>query len=995
MTVALSLDDFPVFFEELLGVPPFPWQKRLMAQVVQSGWPAVLGLPTGSGKTATLVIALFHLAIQADWGSRRNAAVRMVLAVDRRLIVDDAFALAQTLERGLAHPDGPIAARVAQRLAALSLEGRPVIARRLRGGLPREDDWARTPAQPTILCSTVDQIGSRLLFRGYGISDRAKPIHAGLLGSDCHILLDEAHLSEPFRQTLEWIRHYQSPQWVERPETSGPWGVTLLSATPPANLVPAFELGPEDYADPVLGARWRATKPTRLVLIDDATRDPEQARAERLIRETEAGLQALREQGLQQPAMGVVVNRIARARAVFERLRDDLADACEVLLLIGPARAVDREPVTEALRRLHTGIAARASDGRLPVVVVATQCLEAGVDIDLDGLVTDIAPLDALRQRFGRVNRAGRRLRPWGAIVATRTEVAPGFTDPVYGTTLPACWEYLTRLADADPLRAPSDPTVDFGLAAFATTMASVVPPPSTMTDRPDAPVLVPAHLDLLAQTSPRPRPDPDVALYLHGPDRQPASVSVVWRGDVFPAMPATAVRQLLALVPPRTGEAISLPIWAVIDWLQTQGKGAQVQADVAEIEPVRVPTDNQDDHAVFRWTGDDEGSRWVRPTSIRPGDVIVVPAERGGVDGFGWNPPDPGPAADVADAASEPFAGRYLAVRVAPGLIPKSTEAALAAVLAASPRWGWRDLREALRALDLGDRIQGRLDRLDHARRNRVTLFFDPYTPRGSQPPCGVVLVAPFGVSDGATAESGPTPSTEDDANGSLQGVAVTLERHARDVARRTQQFAEAAGLPPWLVQDVTLAGSLHDAGKVDPRFQALLAYGDPLGPDPDQVLAKSALYRGVASGERVGLPSHWRHEALSVMIAIRHTSLKTATDPELVLWLVGSHHGWGRPFFPHIDPLDRDPDRELPPVLGEQITLGAVPGPHSLEFEFGGTDWAGLYQRLRVRYGTWGLARLEAILRLGDHRASEEERLNPGEEVQTHDRTEPIPSP
>src|SRR2546429_286350 len=101
----------------------------------------------------------------------------------------------------------------------------PLLARRLRGGVPREDDWAHTPNQPTILCSTVDQVGSRLLFRGYGISDRMKPVHAGLLGSDCLILLDEAHLAEPFRQTLGSIERLREPD-------KAPLGVALLTATP-------------------------------------------------------------------------------------------------------------------------------------------------------------------------------------------------------------------------------------------------------------------------------------------------------------------------------------------------------------------------------------------------------------------------------------------------------------------------------------------------------------------------------------------------------------------------------------------------------------------------------------------------------------------------------------------------------------------------------------------------------------------------------------------
>src|SRR5690606_22545097 len=114
---------------------------------------------------------------------------------------------------------GPVTRCVAERLLLLSAERqgsenhRPLIARRLRGGLPREDDWARTPSQPTILCSTVDQVGSRLLFRGYGVSDSMKPVHAGLLGADCLILLDEAHLAEPFRQTLDRLAAYRSERW--------------------------------------------------------------------------------------------------------------------------------------------------------------------------------------------------------------------------------------------------------------------------------------------------------------------------------------------------------------------------------------------------------------------------------------------------------------------------------------------------------------------------------------------------------------------------------------------------------------------------------------------------------------------------------------------------------------------------------------------------------------------------------------------------------------
>ena len=70
-------------------------------------------------------------------------------------------------------------------------------------------------------------------------------------------------------------------------------------------------------------------------------------------------------------------------------------------------------------------------------------------------------------------------------------------------------------------------------------------------------------------------------------------------------------------------------------------------------------------------------------------------------------------------------------------------------------------------------------------------------------------------------------------------------------------------------------------------------------------------------------------------------------------MLWLIGTHHGYGRPLYPHADPQE--------------------PGPQSLAFDFDGLDWAQLFEALKEDYGIWGLARLEAFVRLADHRASE----------------------
>jgi CRISPR-associated endonuclease/helicase Cas3 len=185
---------------------------------------------------------------------------------------------------------------------------------------------------------------------------------------------------------------------------------------------------------------------------------------------------------------------------------------------------------------------------------------------------------------------------------------------------------------------------------------------------------------------------------------------------------------------------------------------------------------------------------------------------------------------------------------------------------------------------------------------------------------------------------------------------------------------FAIAAGLDPNVIADVALAGFLHDLGKADPRFQACLAGGDPYGPDADQALAKSG-ERRLAPGawQRADLPPHWRHEALSVRLALIHPEFRQADDPQLVLWLIGSHHGFGRPLFPHEDPKDAEARPGLLRAYGIDLALPPDNGPQSLGFDFCGRDWAQLFDELKQRYGIWGLARLEGFVRLADHRASE----------------------
>jgi len=307
-------------------------------------------------------------------------------------------------------------------------------------------------------------------------------------------------------------------------------------------------------------------------------------------------------------------------------------------------------------------------------------------------------------------------------------------------------------------------------------------------------------------------------------------------------------------------------------------------------------------------------------------------------------------------------------------------SDEALAATLAELRAENGETVRQALLDLDLPTEAKEALEWLEGAKgkpgKSRVVADFDLYGENEKGEPRGVVLLAPFGVkipkgpkvidSD----EDGRPNSTEDDAAGSIFDFPLSLDQHSRDVEGKAADLASRAGLPAGLVADLKLAGFLHDQGKRDPRFQAWLHFGDPLGFDSDDekdILAKSGRTLPPVAREKAGLPDRWRHEALSVRLACTHAGMVQAGDPDLVLWLVGSHHGYGRPLFPHRS--NRKSTERRAAVSGLQY--------------WNGLDWPSLFARLKARYGVWELARMEAILRLADHRASEDTRDHAAKEM------------
>ncbi|ADU51053.1 CRISPR-associated helicase Cas3, Anaes-subtype [Thermaerobacter marianensis DSM 12885] len=1015
----LSTRDFGPFFQEVTGHAPYPWQERLVAQILTEGWPDAIEIPTGCGKTAVVEIAVFTLAAQAGrspW--ERTTALRFFYVVDRRFIVDQAAQRAQSLaqqllERWQAGDGGPVG-RVAQ--ALMRFGGRvPLHVAVLRGGMYRQSRWVDMPNQPTLCMTTVDQIGSRLLFRGYGVSEYQRPIEAGLAGMDAVFVLDEAHLSWPFLTTLRTIQQYQKR--AEQP-VAPPLRVVAMSATlPPGAGDRRIELDEEDRH--VLQARLGAEKAARLVEIRASSFEPQVAkRAQELARELMATLPA--------PVVGIVVNQVGSARQVFEQLREQTADWADAVLLTGRIRPYDRDRL---LDRIHPRVVAgrRPDDGSRPLFVVATQTVEVGADFDFDALVTELAPMEALLQRFGRLNRTGAP-RPAPAIIARRKGDARG----VYPSdVLEACWEWLIRQAQ-DPRR----PNVDLGYHGFARLKAQN-PPPTLPPSSP--PVLLPSIVERWVQTSPAPDPDPDVAPYLHGLDAvAPADVQVVWRADIDPADLQVAAQNaaaggpardwtsyydgLLTLVPPRLHEALAVPVWAVRRWLEGEPGDAEDLADGEGIAAPALAAGPGRGRPVLRWQGPGK-VEVIRPQAIRPGDTIVVPAAYGGVDEYGWHPASTTPARDVYElGVIQKSSSARVRLRLHEGCLREmwadaSREAAGAK---AAPADGaaetppaleealhlWRQFLEALNQQDAGDDAEDEQDRLLLELLQQLLQILreaapEPWrslaeralaaqsnpTPYPHHPRWGVTGVVIELWNDASSPQQdlaawGLTTApedvvTEDEESESADiGRPVPLTEHSQHVARMAEAFARHCGLEKALIACVERAGRHHDLGKGEPRTQVLLHGGDPfaaaLAPEP---LAKSGgiprdRTARIQAFERAALPRGFRHEFISARLAERYPELTAgAPDRELVIYLIGVHHGRGRPFPPI-------PEQDDSPTTFEVCWEGvSLQGSSDHGWDRLGGGWADLFWTLVRRYGYWGLAYLEAIVRLADHRASAEE--------------------
>ncbi|MHB1424685.1 MAG: type I-G CRISPR-associated helicase/endonuclease Cas3g [Gemmataceae bacterium] len=931
-------EQFEEFYKAAHGYEAFPWQRRLAKRVCAGDWPHTLALPTAAGKTACIDIAVFALACRA-----KNAPRRIFFVVDRRIVVDQAKLHAEHLAAILRETQSGILKNVADSLRKLAQDERPLDVYALRGGMYRETAWTRSPLQPTVIASTVDQVGSRLLFRGYGVSDSMKPIHAGLVGNDSLILLDEAHCAKPFDQTMQAVEKYRDWSEGEKP----PFWFVSMTATPSGEvtedqIIRADEM---DYEDPVLGKRITASKPATLVV-------EEKAKGKKAIAEQ------ARELSNEFACVGIIVNRVKTARELKAKLGDD------AVLLTGRMRPLDRDRLfEEKLKPLLSN-----AEGIRPKFVIGTQCLECGADFDFHALVTECASLDALRQRFGRLNRVANRTSAKAVIVIRGDQIEDTSDDPVYGASLANTWKWLQSRA--------KDNVFDFGVSAVRAAIDGVdLEPLNAPTE--NAPVLFPAHLDCWVQTNPIPAPDPDPALFLHGP-KQPGQpdVQVVFRCDL--GDDTKKWTDIVSLCPPSSSEAVPVPIGVFKKWLagedyddqsgdvevgqgagggsgKIQGEDYDDQSGDVEAEAGTTEDEEPITRSALRWRGPEKSGVVGKGDKITPNDVYVIPSSAEGTESLGDFP------FGMTDYAEEAFQrSRDKAVLRLPDLELDEEDEEFQTLLS-----------DAVRAKIAVKHPEWSSDVIDHLTQEKKR-FHDTYP----EPLKGFVVTGRRRL-----CQFDPTYLDDTEPDDSFRGRVITLPEHSHGVAEYAKRFADGCGLNGDLYYQ---AGLWHDLGKLDPRFQAMLKQSSPRTA-VGVPLAKSArLPRTKKERDEARevhrYPSGARHELLSAAL------IATKTDDDLLLHLIATHHGSGRPF---ADAVEENDAANTP---CRQELFGFKPDSCTQEIAKWNAQLPEQFWRLVRKFGWWGAAYREAIFRLADHAQSREEQEREDKKTKLAD-VKPLP--
>lgn len=389
----MLIDDFEANFQWLTGHERFPWQRVLFEEFLQDKFRKAFNIPTGLGKTSVIAIWLLALAHRARNGAADGFPRRLVYVVNRRTVVDQATREAERLRKAL--QTEPQLRPVAEALRSLGLQASdaPLAISTLRGQFADKAEWRDDPARPAVIVGTVDMIGSRLLFSGYGCGFKTRPLHAGFLGQDVFLIHDEAHLEPAFQRLVAAIEEEQQRCRGNEPQADfRGFRVMAMSATSRDGDGTA-DLTSADREHPIVKERFEAKKWLSFEPVADegkvAVKIAELAR-----RHKDSG-----------SALLIFLRKLEDVETVAEELQK----IAPVRRLTGTMRGLERDALVrdEIFARFVRESKETPKPGT--VYLVCTSAGEVGVDMSADHLVCDLTPFDSMAQRLGRVNRFGTR----------------------------------------------------------------------------------------------------------------------------------------------------------------------------------------------------------------------------------------------------------------------------------------------------------------------------------------------------------------------------------------------------------------------------------------------------------------------------------------------------------------------------------------------------------------------------------------------------------
>lgn len=399
---------------------PHKWQRTLAAEHAPRS--RLIRIPTGMGKTLGILGAWsWHRLERADerWPRRLVWCLPMrVLVEQTATIVHDALRLHGRLWDGASSHAGQVGVHV------------------LMGGADAGGDWDLFPEECAVLIGTQDMLLSRALNRGYASGRARWPLEFGLLSNDALWVMDEVQLMDVGLATSAqlqafedenvdkgrglrprhswWMSATLQPDWLRSVDTESQHGAW---ARDPCTVPPA------ERSDG-LGAIPKSVVSTKIDAKDAVSFARQVLTAHSALLGGEHGRITL-----------VVCNTVDRASATFDAVRK-LAPTQEIELVHSRFRPSEREGWRTRFlcrERCTTGV---------DRIIVATQVVEAGVDISAGAVVTELAPWPSLVQRFGRCARYGGT----GAVTVVdrgRDEL----TAPPYSSQeLDAAWEALESL---------------------------------------------------------------------------------------------------------------------------------------------------------------------------------------------------------------------------------------------------------------------------------------------------------------------------------------------------------------------------------------------------------------------------------------------------------------------------------------------------------------------------------------------------------------------